>query len=674
MHSLMRAGLLVLLALCAFGASALAAGDQFAEEFRICPPELRLAALSGVQVRIGARDQLIVDWDQPNPELWGLPGDTAVVTVLANGPQSHMQQSELESPRAVFDNMDYTNHVWIFKVAVTDRDTVISDIVTREFPYGDKTSDRTEKRVAAPARVPVTVPPVPDGAIIVSFMSIYSATEGDTVNVSVQLSADPQETVTLPLSARHAGGASTADYTVPADVVFNSGETQTSFSVQLTDDSEDDDGESVILSFGTLPDGIVLGSPSTATIRIVDNDVPDVVANFGASTYSVTEGSTVSVQVRLSANPERTVILPLSTTLQGGASTSDYSGVPTSVTFNSGQTSKTFTFQATDDNENDVGESVDLAFGALPAGVSEGTTNSTTVSITDNDEPPVVIQSAGRSSSPVEAQFGVSAYSVKEGATVTVSVHLSIDPTGTVTVPLSVTHRGGAAADDYSGIPASVTFNQGESIKDFTVQAIDDNTRESLESVVLGFGTLPSGIAVGSTSTATVTVSDRTYTAGTGNVSASIKYEQDGSPTLVRRVALTHPVITIISNEQIYYIVLTSGTTLRYEARWNPRDKTETIRPAYSMTGGMTITSITECQTDSTKVHKVTNGSVSGSAPSFLASAPQGSAGGTWDIYVIVEWGKAATGLCHTAAPTVPNKDVTVDPIVKRVHRIDPED
>ena len=53
----------------------------------------------------------------------------------------------------------------------------------------------------------------------------------------------------------------------------------------------------------------------------------------------------------LSADPERTVTIPISRANQGGASNGDYSGVPANVTFNSGDTEKTFTFSATDDTD-----------------------------------------------------------------------------------------------------------------------------------------------------------------------------------------------------------------------------------------------------------------------------------------------------------------------------------
>ena len=48
------------------------------------------------------------------------------------------------------------------------------------------------------------------------------------------------------------------------------------------------------------------------------------------------------------------------------------------ATFDAGDTSKTFDFAATQDAEDDDGESVKLAFGALPTGVSEGSANQAT--------------------------------------------------------------------------------------------------------------------------------------------------------------------------------------------------------------------------------------------------------------------------------------------------------
>ena len=127
-------------------------------------------------------------------------------------------------------------------------------------------------------------------------------------------------------------------------------------------------------------------------------------AAFGQGSYTVAEGGTVTVRITLSGDPERTVAIPVVAANQGGATTADYSSLPTSVTFNSGQTSKSFTFTATQDTVDDDGESVKLTFGALPSRVSQGARNETTVNIADDDDPEVTVAFRGpRPTQPTRA-------------------------------------------------------------------------------------------------------------------------------------------------------------------------------------------------------------------------------------------------------------------------------
>ena len=75
----------------------------------------------------------------------------------------------------------------------------------------------------------------------------------------------------------------------------------------------------------------------------------------------------MTVKVTLSAEPERTVDITLVPTNQG-ASDDDYSLSATSLTFGPTETSKTFTFTATQDSVDDDGESVELTFGSPARG------------------------------------------------------------------------------------------------------------------------------------------------------------------------------------------------------------------------------------------------------------------------------------------------------------------
>ena len=150
----------------------------------------------------------------------------------------------------------------------------------------------------------------------------------------------------------------------PSDLRI-SGETEQSFVFEATDDDLDDDGESVVLGFGSiLPAGVSAGTTAESTVSITDDDDPRVEVSFEQSSYTVDEGSSVTVKVTLSEDPEREVIIPLTAAAQGETSADDYSVVDR-VTFNAGDTTRSFVFEATADDLDDDGESVVLGFGSI---------------------------------------------------------------------------------------------------------------------------------------------------------------------------------------------------------------------------------------------------------------------------------------------------------------------
>ena len=341
--------------------------------------------------------------------------------------------------------------------------------------------------------------------------SSYTAIEGvGSAAVTVELSVAASQRVTIPVTELGQGGATAADWSgVPASVTFAIGETEQTFSVMAVSDSVDDDGESVRLGFGPLPSGVALGSPSTATVALVqDADVSTWYVWFGESAYTIREGGAgtrITLHLNAPWKPERNEALtvPLFTPQhQGGASSGDYSGVPENVTFYQGQTETSFTVRATDDSVDDDYESVLLPFRNLfPDDLEVGRygPGSTTVHITDND-----------GEEPVTVSFEEANYTAEEGGAATmVRLRLDAAPGRTVTIPLTTTTSNrGATSGDYSGVPLSVTFGASETVKSFSLTATDDLANDDFESVVLGFGPLPSRVSAGSPSQAVVNLTD----------------------------------------------------------------------------------------------------------------------------------------------------------------------
>ena len=379
------------------------------------------------------------------------------------------------------------------------QDTNNDDDESVQLGFGSLPDTRVSAGTPDTTTINITDDDVP--AVTVQFsQGSYTVAEGATQSVTVTLNADPERTVVVPITAVNQGTTSDADYSgVPSSVTFDAGEMSKSFTFSATQDTDNDDDESVQLGFGSLPDTRVsAGAPDATTINITDDDVPVVTVQFSQGSYTVAEGATQSVTVTLNADPERTVVVPITAVNQGTTSDADYSGVPSSVTFDAGEMSKSFTFSATQDTDNDDDESVQLGFGSLPdTRVSAGAPDATTINITDDDVPAVTVQ------------FSQGSYTVVEGATQSVTVTLNADPERTVVVPITAVNQGTTSDADYSGVPSSVTFDAGEMSKSFTFSATQDTNNDDDESVQLGFGSLPdTRVSAGTPDTTTINITD----------------------------------------------------------------------------------------------------------------------------------------------------------------------
>ena len=346
----------------------------------------------------------------------------------------------------------------------------------------------------------------------------YTAAEGGgAVTVTVKLHVAPGREVIVPITHPNAGTATTGDYSgVPTSVTFAAAETEKTFTITAVDDTDDDDDETVILGFENLPPSVTAPDtptrPDTATVTITDNDDAPVTAVdvfYDPDSYTAAEGGgAVTVTVKLHVAPGREVIVPITHPNAGTATTGDYSGVPTSVTFAAAETEKTFTITAVDDTDDDDDETVILGFENLPPSVTAPDTNTrpadATVTITDNDDAPVTA---------VDVFYDPDSYTAAEGGgAVTVTVKLHVAPGREVIVPITHPNAGTATTGDYSGVPTSVTFAAAETEKTFTITATDDTDDDDDETVILGFENLPPSVTAPDTNTrpadATVTITD----------------------------------------------------------------------------------------------------------------------------------------------------------------------
>ena len=94
--------------------------------------------------------------------------------------------------------------------------------------------------------------------------------------MTVKLNGAATFEINVPITAVGMNRATEHDWTgVPPLLTFTSGQSSKTFTVMVYDDDVEDDGEAVELGFGTLPTGVVPASPSTATVTLMNAEVPN---------------------------------------------------------------------------------------------------------------------------------------------------------------------------------------------------------------------------------------------------------------------------------------------------------------------------------------------------------------------------------------------------------------
>ena len=144
------------------------------------------------------------------------------------------------------------------------------------------------------------------------------------------------------------------------------------------------------------------------------------------------------------------------------------------------------------------------------SGLNNGTQYSVRVVATKtgaNDGPPSFDVTGTPSAILPTVTFGPGSFTASEnGATARVTVEISVP--ADVTIPLRVQHRNGATSADYSGVPRRLIFEDGNTIRSFTVAAVDDSENDDGEKIKIEFYDLPAGFPAGTRSSITVKLKD----------------------------------------------------------------------------------------------------------------------------------------------------------------------
>ena len=345
---------------------------------------------------------------------------------------------EVEPASLTFTGTSWSVAQTVTVIAAEDDNAVVEPVVT--LAHAAAGGDYEGAEVAGVA-VTVTENDTPA-------LAIADARGGEDAGVLkfvVSLSVASSKTVTVNYATADGTATAGSDYTGASGVLtFAPGVTDSqTIEVQITDDAADDEVEAETFTVGLSGAANATLQDATGTGTIDDDDDPAVTVAFGAASYTAAEGgSGATVVLSLSADPERTVEIPLTAAAGGDAAAGDYEVSAQAVTFAPGETAKHVTVTAVDDAVDDEGESVTLGFGALPPGVTAGSVTAAVVALEDNDERGVRVSKE----SMTVPEGGRGSYTVVLGseptAAVTVTVTADLADTGLEVEPASLTFTG----------------------------------------------------------------------------------------------------------------------------------------------------------------------------------------------------------------------------------------
>jgi hypothetical protein len=293
-----------------------------------------------------------------------------------------------------------------------------------------------------------------------------------TASVTATLNIASGFTVTVDFALSDGTAVNGNDFVaISGTLTFNPGQEVQTFAVTILNDTIDEIAETIIINLKNTTKA-TLGTPSEATLTIVDDDQPPSV-QFEKSNMIVDEDAgTATITATLSGPSSLTVTVSYATSDGEALAGLDYTATSDQLTFNPGQVSQSFEVPIVDDVLDEALERINLELSA-PQNATLGDSITATVTIVDNDGEPSV-------------QFASESFAAMEDdGSAVITVTLS-NPSGqVVTVDFDMSDGTATAGSDYTIISGTLTFAPGIINQTFSVPIMIDTHSEQDETVIL---------------------------------------------------------------------------------------------------------------------------------------------------------------------------------------------
>jgi Ca2+-binding RTX toxin-like protein len=185
------------------------------------------------------------------------------------------------------------------------------------------------------------------GALALSSATYSVGESGPTVTITVNRSGGLASGVGISYATSNGTATAGSDYTsTSGTLTFNGGVTSQTFTVPILQDSLVEGNETFNVALSSATGGGTLGSPSSAVVTIVDDDVAGITVTPTSGLLTTEAGGKATFTVKLNSQPTATVTIGLSS-----SDTTEGTVSPASLTFTQSNwsTPQTVTVTGVDD-------------------------------------------------------------------------------------------------------------------------------------------------------------------------------------------------------------------------------------------------------------------------------------------------------------------------------------
>jgi hypothetical protein len=333
-----------------------------------------------------------------------------------------------------------------------------------------------------------------DFNFIVPIFSITSAsaTEGNAINFTVTRTGDAQSNQSVNVSTSIATGDTASANDLIANTqtfTFASGETTKTFTVQTSQDVLFEGNETFTVSLSNSTNGAII-SPSNGTAKgTINND--DSAPIFSIVDASATEGNAINFTVTRTGDAQSNQSVNVSTSIATGdtASANDLIANTQTFTFASGETTKTFTVQTSQDVLFEGNETFTVSLSNPTNGAIISLSNGTAKGTINNDDSapnkkPTLQNFTQNGQEDQIISFGIGDFKDKgkyqdedNNDLIAIKV-ISLPTTGSLTFVngQQVTVNQEISVNDLANVRYNPVANANGNVATFTIAAIDNGT------------------------------------------------------------------------------------------------------------------------------------------------------------------------------------------------------